>query len=185
MPKIRQSGPRPETRLLRQPVLEGLTRSARTGSPRRIGRKRFSGEAAAAAAAAAIEERRGGYLLLALSWNDVVEVHCFVSADEDFSRLFVEVVQQLFSLFVEESYTTAFDLVGTTAFGLIQQKRFFVNQQMLYLVFSSRCISKIAKRRHLIKLTRHRFIANGISRWKNAYAFQQMNSSKRFSSRSF
>ncbi|KZV48825.1 photosynthetic NDH subunit of subcomplex B 1, chloroplastic [Dorcoceras hygrometricum] len=43
---------------------------------------------------------------------------------------------------------------------------------------------KIAKRRHLIKLTRHRFIAKGISRWKNAYAFQQMNSSKRFSSRS-
>ncbi|KZV21218.1 hypothetical protein F511_17952 [Dorcoceras hygrometricum] len=43
----RQSDPRPETRLLRQPALEGLTRSARTDSPRRIGRKRFSGEAAA------------------------------------------------------------------------------------------------------------------------------------------
>ncbi|KZV58079.1 hypothetical protein F511_37272 [Dorcoceras hygrometricum] len=40
-----QSGPRPETRLLRQPALEGLTRSARTDSPRRIGRKRFSGGA--------------------------------------------------------------------------------------------------------------------------------------------
>ncbi|KZV50525.1 hypothetical protein F511_14169 [Dorcoceras hygrometricum] len=99
-----------------------------------------------------------------ISWNDVVEVHSFVSADEDFSRLFVEVVQQLLSLFVEDCYTTAFDLVGTTAFGLIQQKRFFVNQQMLFLVFTSRCISKIAKRRHLIKLTRHRFIAKGISR---------------------
>ncbi|KZV16776.1 hypothetical protein F511_17352 [Dorcoceras hygrometricum] len=33
-----------ETRLLRQPALEGLTRSARTDSPRRIGRKQFSGE---------------------------------------------------------------------------------------------------------------------------------------------
>ncbi|KZV35417.1 aspartic protein-like protein 1 [Dorcoceras hygrometricum] len=44
----RQSGPRPDTRLLRQPALEGLTRSARTDSPRRIGRKSFSGEAAAA-----------------------------------------------------------------------------------------------------------------------------------------
>ncbi|KZV58604.1 hypothetical protein F511_12444 [Dorcoceras hygrometricum] len=111
-------------------------------------------------------------------------VHCFVSAEEVFSRYFVEIVQQLLSLFVEDCDTTAFDLVGTTAFGLIQQKHFFVNQQMLYLVFTSRCISKIAKRRHLIKLTRHRFIAKGISRWKNAYAYQQMNSSKRFSSRS-
>ncbi|KZV41426.1 hypothetical protein F511_19670 [Dorcoceras hygrometricum] len=36
----RQSGPRPETRLLCQPALEGLTRSARTDSPRRIGRKK-------------------------------------------------------------------------------------------------------------------------------------------------
>ncbi|KZV36945.1 hypothetical protein F511_19116 [Dorcoceras hygrometricum] len=42
--RYRQSGPRPETRLLRQPALEGLTRSARTDSPRQIGRKRFSGE---------------------------------------------------------------------------------------------------------------------------------------------
>ncbi|KZV28166.1 hypothetical protein F511_13189 [Dorcoceras hygrometricum] len=95
-------------------------------------------------------------------------MHCFVSADEDFSRLFVEVVQQLLSLFVEDSYTTSFDLVGTTAFGSIQQKRSLEisadgysvsNQQMLYLLLSSRCFMKIAKRRHLIKLTRHRFIA--------------------------
>ncbi|KZV24059.1 beta-galactosidase 11-like [Dorcoceras hygrometricum] len=42
--RYRQSGPRPKTGLLRQPELEGLTRSARTYSPRRIGRKRFSGE---------------------------------------------------------------------------------------------------------------------------------------------
>ncbi|KZV56837.1 hypothetical protein F511_20077 [Dorcoceras hygrometricum] len=42
--RYRQSGPGPETRLLRQPALEGLTRSARMDSPRRIGRKQFSGE---------------------------------------------------------------------------------------------------------------------------------------------
>ncbi|KZV06987.1 hypothetical protein F511_45532 [Dorcoceras hygrometricum] len=42
--RYRQSGPRPETRLLRQPALEGLTRSVRTDCPRRIGRKQFSGE---------------------------------------------------------------------------------------------------------------------------------------------
>ncbi|KZV24651.1 hypothetical protein F511_35250 [Dorcoceras hygrometricum] len=32
--RLRQSGPRPETGFLRQPALEGLTRSARTDSPR-------------------------------------------------------------------------------------------------------------------------------------------------------
>ncbi|KZV37982.1 hypothetical protein F511_09802 [Dorcoceras hygrometricum] len=95
-------------------------------------------------------------------------VHCFVLAEEVFSRYFVEVVQQLLSLFVEDCDTTAFDLVGTTAFGLIQQKLFFVNPADALLVFISSCISMIAKRRHLIKLTRHRFIAKGISRWKNA-----------------
>ncbi|KZV52951.1 hypothetical protein F511_33593 [Dorcoceras hygrometricum] len=65
-------------------------------------------------------------------------VHCFVSADEVFSRYFVEVVQQLLSLFVEDCDTTSFGLVGTTAFCLIQQKRSFCqisrcttwNQQM-------------------------------------------------------
>ncbi|KZV57329.1 hypothetical protein F511_36003 [Dorcoceras hygrometricum] len=40
---IRQSGPRPEGRLLRQPALEDLTRSARTDSPRKVGRSN-SGE---------------------------------------------------------------------------------------------------------------------------------------------
>ncbi|KZT75975.1 hypothetical protein F511_47001 [Dorcoceras hygrometricum] len=49
--RLRQSGPRPETGFLRQPALEGLTRSARTDSPRQdcpetIFRRR---EAAAAA----------------------------------------------------------------------------------------------------------------------------------------
>ncbi|KZV47842.1 GATA transcription factor 8-like [Dorcoceras hygrometricum] len=53
--RYRQSGPRPDTRLLRHPALEGVTRSAQTDSPRRIGRKQFSGEEEAAAAAA-----RGG-----------------------------------------------------------------------------------------------------------------------------
>ncbi|KZV26594.1 WUSCHEL-related homeobox 9-like [Dorcoceras hygrometricum] len=43
-PKYRQSGPRPEPRLLRQPALEALTNSARTDSPRRVGRKRISGD---------------------------------------------------------------------------------------------------------------------------------------------
>ncbi|KZV20336.1 hypothetical protein F511_31940 [Dorcoceras hygrometricum] len=54
---IRQSGPRPEGRLLRQHALEGLTRSARTDSPRKVGRsncgegrrrRRVAGTAAAA-----------------------------------------------------------------------------------------------------------------------------------------
>ncbi|KZV49898.1 small conductance mechanosensitive ion channel family [Dorcoceras hygrometricum] len=48
--RLRQSGPRPDTRLLRQLALEGLTRSARTDSPRRVGRNNFRRTAAAAAA---------------------------------------------------------------------------------------------------------------------------------------
>ncbi|KZV29874.1 putative inactive receptor kinase [Dorcoceras hygrometricum] len=39
--RLRQSGPRSEGRLLRQPALEGLTRSARTDSPRQVGRNKF------------------------------------------------------------------------------------------------------------------------------------------------
>ncbi|KZV38758.1 Antitermination NusB domain-containing protein isoform 1 [Dorcoceras hygrometricum] len=39
--RLRQSGPRPEPRLLRQAALEALTNSARTDSPRRIGRNKF------------------------------------------------------------------------------------------------------------------------------------------------
>ncbi|KZV06615.1 hypothetical protein F511_45901 [Dorcoceras hygrometricum] len=64
--RLRQSGPRLKGRLLRQPTIEGLTRSARTDSPRQVGRNN-SGEARrrrrrrkAAKAAAAFEERRGG-----------------------------------------------------------------------------------------------------------------------------
>ncbi|KZV35571.1 hypothetical protein F511_31244 [Dorcoceras hygrometricum] len=48
--RLRQSGPRPEWRLLRQPTLEGLMRSARTETPRKVGRNKFRrGKAAAAA----------------------------------------------------------------------------------------------------------------------------------------
>ncbi|KZV38342.1 hypothetical protein F511_22544 [Dorcoceras hygrometricum] len=59
--RLRQSGPRPEGRLLRQPALEGLTRSARTYSPRKVGRSK-SGEATAAACTGgeALEEKGGG-----------------------------------------------------------------------------------------------------------------------------
>ncbi|KZV41434.1 hypothetical protein F511_19678 [Dorcoceras hygrometricum] len=39
--RLRQSGPRPEGRILRHPALEGLTRSARTDSPRKVGRNKF------------------------------------------------------------------------------------------------------------------------------------------------
>ncbi|KZV46649.1 hypothetical protein F511_37908 [Dorcoceras hygrometricum] len=46
--RLRQSGPRPDGRLLRQPVLEGLTRSARTETPRKVGRNKFRRGAAAA-----------------------------------------------------------------------------------------------------------------------------------------
>ncbi|KZV55241.1 ankyrin repeat-containing protein-like [Dorcoceras hygrometricum] len=51
--RYRQSGPRPETGLLRQPALEGLTISARTDSPRQVGRNKFRRSKAAAL-------RRGG-----------------------------------------------------------------------------------------------------------------------------
>ncbi|KZV25224.1 hypothetical protein F511_34281 [Dorcoceras hygrometricum] len=49
--RLRQSGPRSDERLLRQPALKGLTRSARTDSPRRVGRNRFRQLKAATAAA--------------------------------------------------------------------------------------------------------------------------------------
>ncbi|KZV17699.1 hypothetical protein F511_31311 [Dorcoceras hygrometricum] len=39
--RLRQSGPRPEARLLRHPTLEGLTRSSRMDSPRQLGRNKF------------------------------------------------------------------------------------------------------------------------------------------------
>ncbi|KZV21220.1 hypothetical protein F511_17954 [Dorcoceras hygrometricum] len=41
---LRQSGPRPDPRLLRQAALEALTRSARMDSPRRTRRKQISGD---------------------------------------------------------------------------------------------------------------------------------------------
>ncbi|KZV35983.1 hypothetical protein F511_16965 [Dorcoceras hygrometricum] len=42
--RLRQSGSRPEVRLLRQPTLEGLMRSTRTDSPRQVGRNKFRRE---------------------------------------------------------------------------------------------------------------------------------------------
>ncbi|KZV55888.1 hypothetical protein F511_18755 [Dorcoceras hygrometricum] len=39
--RLRQSSPRPDARLLRQPALEVLTRSARTDSPRQVDRNNF------------------------------------------------------------------------------------------------------------------------------------------------
>ncbi|KZV32596.1 hypothetical protein F511_36653 [Dorcoceras hygrometricum] len=58
--RLRQSGPRPEGRLLRQPTLEGLTRSAWTDSPRKVGRNKFRrGAAAVAQGGGDIKERRG------------------------------------------------------------------------------------------------------------------------------
>ncbi|KZV18568.1 hypothetical protein F511_43160 [Dorcoceras hygrometricum] len=42
--RLRQSGPRPEGRLLRQPALEGMTRSAWMDSPRQVGRNKFRRE---------------------------------------------------------------------------------------------------------------------------------------------
>ncbi|KZV48298.1 hypothetical protein F511_18813 [Dorcoceras hygrometricum] len=58
----RQSGPRPETGFLHQPALEGLTRSARTDSPRQDWPEQFSGERRRRAMAAArreVGEERG------------------------------------------------------------------------------------------------------------------------------
>ncbi|KZV34429.1 hypothetical protein F511_23403 [Dorcoceras hygrometricum] len=63
--RYRQSGPRPETGFLRQPALEGLTRSARTDSPRQdwpetIFRRIEAAAAAATETATACREERGG-----------------------------------------------------------------------------------------------------------------------------
>ncbi|KZV48040.1 hypothetical protein F511_26451 [Dorcoceras hygrometricum] len=56
--RLRQSGPRLEARLLRQPALEGLTRSARTDSPRQVGWNNFRRSKAAAAARETRRRRR-------------------------------------------------------------------------------------------------------------------------------
>ncbi|KZV42595.1 hypothetical protein F511_28463 [Dorcoceras hygrometricum] len=65
--RLRQSGPLPDARLLRQPALEGLKRSTRTDSPRQVGWNNFpakqggggSGGGTRAAAAAAYERMEG------------------------------------------------------------------------------------------------------------------------------
>ncbi|KZV25082.1 histone-lysine N-methyltransferase [Dorcoceras hygrometricum] len=56
--RYRQSGPRPEMGFLHQPALEGLTRSARTDSPRQIWPETIF-RRAAAAARRGVEEERG------------------------------------------------------------------------------------------------------------------------------
>ncbi|KZV26274.1 hypothetical protein F511_40737 [Dorcoceras hygrometricum] len=58
--ELRQSGPRPDSRLLRQTALEVLTRSARSDSPRKVGRKQVSGDNGAATAAARGGDGGGG-----------------------------------------------------------------------------------------------------------------------------
>ncbi|KZV39475.1 hypothetical protein F511_36688 [Dorcoceras hygrometricum] len=70
--RLLQSGPRPEGRLLRQPALEGLTRSARMDSPRQVGRNNFR---RSKAAAAAFEERKGA---AAFDARVLVCVKCFM-----------------------------------------------------------------------------------------------------------
>ncbi|KZV44038.1 hypothetical protein F511_16599 [Dorcoceras hygrometricum] len=55
-----QSGPRPESRHLRQPALEGLTNSARMETPQRGGRNKSDEGAAAAAALSGGGVRLGG-----------------------------------------------------------------------------------------------------------------------------
>ncbi|KZV29986.1 hypothetical protein F511_19748 [Dorcoceras hygrometricum] len=63
---LRQSGPRPDPRLLRQAALEALTRSARTNTPQKLGRNNFrrslSAAARGAAAAAGVERREAACL---------------------------------------------------------------------------------------------------------------------------
>ncbi|KZV20668.1 U-box domain-containing protein 44-like [Dorcoceras hygrometricum] len=59
--RLRQSGPRPKGRLLRQPALEGLTRSARTDSPRQVGQNKFRRERRRRAPAAAALEKSEVY----------------------------------------------------------------------------------------------------------------------------
>ncbi|KZV27917.1 hypothetical protein F511_34551 [Dorcoceras hygrometricum] len=61
--RLRQSGPRPEGRLLRQPALEGLMRSARTETPRKVFRTNSDeggGDARRCKEAAAAILERGG-----------------------------------------------------------------------------------------------------------------------------
>ncbi|KZV37622.1 putative disease resistance protein [Dorcoceras hygrometricum] len=57
---IRQSGPRPDPRLLRQTALEVLTRSVRSDSPRKTRPEQIPAKLAATAAAAAAREEKGG-----------------------------------------------------------------------------------------------------------------------------
>ncbi|KZV54064.1 putative WRKY transcription factor 3 [Dorcoceras hygrometricum] len=74
--RYRQSGPRPDARLLRQPALEGLTRSARTDSPRQIwpeqfpaNRRRRRRRRQAAHGGGGMRLRRGGGGFSARCWT--------------------------------------------------------------------------------------------------------------------
>ncbi|KZV25074.1 hypothetical protein F511_03564 [Dorcoceras hygrometricum] len=65
--KLRQSGPRPDPRLLRQTALEVLTRSARSDSPRKTRPEQNSGEVGRRRrrrTAAAVERGEGGWRLI-------------------------------------------------------------------------------------------------------------------------
>ncbi|KZV24158.1 kinesin-1-like [Dorcoceras hygrometricum] len=66
--RLRQSGPRPEARLLRQPALEGLTRSAWTDSPRQVGWNKFR------------RERRIGYPRMSASGESSTTMHRLLHA---------------------------------------------------------------------------------------------------------
>ncbi|KZV50596.1 hypothetical protein F511_17183 [Dorcoceras hygrometricum] len=74
---LRQSGPRPDSRLLRQTALEVLTRSARSDSPRRTGRNKLPAaigggrrRRTAGGGGGAWREEVGGYALgLGIGYN--------------------------------------------------------------------------------------------------------------------
>ncbi|KZV24550.1 chromosome condensation complex protein [Dorcoceras hygrometricum] len=82
-----------------------------------------------------------------ISWNDVVGVHCFVSADEDFSRYFVEEVQQLVkSICRRLRYDSVWFSWNDSVWIDSAEAFLLTNQQMHYLVLTSRyekrvCIS--------------------------------------------
>ncbi|KZV44684.1 hypothetical protein F511_27953 [Dorcoceras hygrometricum] len=71
----RQSGPRPEARFLCQPALEGLTRSARTETPRNGDRNKSDQRAAAAAGGDVGLWRRGGGRERALGFSTCVTLN--------------------------------------------------------------------------------------------------------------
>ncbi|KZV42755.1 hypothetical protein F511_07452 [Dorcoceras hygrometricum] len=67
--RYRQSGPRQDARLLRQPALEGLTRSARTDSPRQNWPETIFRRAAMAAAAARRESCKNQLVVVSVRYG--------------------------------------------------------------------------------------------------------------------